>query len=99
ESAYGQPGASPSYWHARCIPTLWTEERVWCSACCPRRRRTEADQKNRGGQKQGSRQPDQAGKKQGTTAHGAGQRSDQDKREDQMSNPDDANRQPTNEQR
>ena len=51
-----------------------------------------ADQKNRGGQKQGSRQPDQATKKQGTTTEGAGERSDQDKRADQTSNPDDATR-------
>jgi hypothetical protein len=58
-----------------------------------------ADQKNRGGQKQGNQRPDQPEKKQGTAAQGAGEHSDQDKREDQMSNPDDARRQATNEQR
>jgi hypothetical protein len=58
-----------------------------------------ADQKNRGGQKQGSQQPDHPEQKQGTTTEGRGERSDQDKRADQMSNPDDARRQPTNEQR
>lgn len=58
-----------------------------------------ADQKNRGGQKQGGRQPDQPERKQGTTTGGAGERSDHDKRADQTSNPDDAQRQPTNEQR
>jgi len=58
-----------------------------------------ADQKNRGGQKQGNQQPEQSEKEQGTNTGGAGQRSDHDKREDQMSNPDDARRQPTNEQR
>jgi len=63
------------------------------------RRQTMADQKNRGGQKQGAQQPDQSEKKQGTTTQGAGQRSDHDKRADQMSNPDDDARQPTNEQR
>lgn len=58
-----------------------------------------ADQKNRGGQKQGSQQPAEPEKKQGTTTQGAGERSDHDKRADQMSNPDDAARRPTNEQR
>ena len=58
-----------------------------------------ADQKNRGGQKQGNQQPDQSDEKQGTTTGGAGERSDQDKRADQMSNPDDARRQPTDQQR
>jgi hypothetical protein len=58
-----------------------------------------ADQKNRGGQKKGKRQPDQPEEKQGTATEGAGERSDQDKREDQMSNPDDAARQPTDQQR
>jgi len=58
-----------------------------------------ADQKNRGGQKQGNQSPDQSERKQGTTTQGAGARSDQDKRADQMRNPDDTNRQPTNEQR
>ncbi len=58
-----------------------------------------ADQKNRGGQKQGSQQPSQPEQKQGTNTHGAGERSDHAKRQDQMHNPDDAARQPTNEQR
>ena len=58
-----------------------------------------ADQKSRGGQKQGNQQPKQSEKKQGTATAGAGERSDQNKRADQMSNPDDAARQPTNEQR
>jgi len=57
-----------------------------------------ADQKNRGGQKQGNQQPNQSEKKQGTTTE-AGERSNQDKRSDQMSNPDDATRQPTDQQR
>jgi hypothetical protein len=54
-----------------------------------------ADQKNRGGQKKGNQQPDNSEEKQGTTTAGAGERSDQDKRKDQTSNPDDATRQPT----
>jgi len=58
-----------------------------------------ADNKNRGGQKQGQLQPGQPEQKQGTATQGQGQRSDHDKRADQMSNPDDAARQPTNEQR
>jgi hypothetical protein len=58
-----------------------------------------ADQKNRGGQKKGKLQADLSEQKQGTTTEGAGERSDKDKREDQTSNPDDATRQPTNEQR
>ena len=58
-----------------------------------------ADQKNRGGQKQGRQQPGQSEQKQGTATQGAGERSDHDKRQDQMSNPDDATRKPTNEQR
>jgi hypothetical protein len=58
-----------------------------------------ADQKNRGGQKQGAQQPEQAQKKPGGTKQGMSERSDQDKRKDQMSNPDDASRQPTNKQR
>jgi len=58
-----------------------------------------ADQKNRGGQKQGNLQPSQSERKQGTTTEGSGERSDHDKRADQMNNPDDAARQPTNEQR
>ncbi len=58
-----------------------------------------ADQKNRGGQKQGNQNPKQSEQHQGTTTGGAGARSDQDKRKDQQSNPDDAVRQPTDEQR
>jgi len=58
-----------------------------------------ADQKSRGGQKQGNQQPQQSEQKQGTATQGTGARSDNDKRQDQMSNPDDAQRQPTNEQR
>jgi len=54
-----------------------------------------ADQKNRGGQKQGQQQPNQPEQKQGVKGN-ANQRSPQDKRQDQMSNPDDAQRQPTN---
>ena len=57
-----------------------------------------ADQKNRGGQKQGTQQPAHPERKK-ATAEGAGERSNHDKRADQMSNPDDAARQPTNEQR
>jgi len=58
-----------------------------------------ADQKNRGGQKQGQLNPGASEQKQGTATQGAGQRSDKDKQQDQRSNPDDAARQPTNEQR
>ncbi len=58
-----------------------------------------ADQKNRGGQKKGRLQPDQAERKQGTTTQGQGERSDRDKQADQMSNPDDVRRQPTNKKR
>ncbi len=58
-----------------------------------------ADQKNRGGQKQGNQPPAHSGQKQGTTTQGAGERSGHDKRADQTSNPDDASRRPTNEQR
>lgn len=58
-----------------------------------------ADQKNRGGQKQGHQKPGQEERRQGTTTQGAGKRSEQDKRQDQRSNPGDATRQPTNEQR
>jgi hypothetical protein len=56
-----------------------------------------AGQKNRGGQKQGNQQPGQAEQKQGPTI--AGERSDRDRRADQMSYPDDARLPPTNEQR
>jgi len=63
------------------------------------RRYTVADQKNRGGQKQGNQQPDQPEKHQSTTTAGAGERSDRDKRQDQRTNPDDVTRRATNEQR
>jgi hypothetical protein len=55
-----------------------------------------ADQKNRGGQKMGQQQPNQPEQKQGTATQGTGERNDRDKRQDQMNNPDDARRQPTN---
>ncbi|MBY0527471.1 MAG: hypothetical protein K2R98_29005 [Gemmataceae bacterium] len=58
-----------------------------------------ADEKNRGGQKRGNQQPDSAQQKQGTTTGGVGQRSEGAKQADQMSNPDDQRRQPTNKQR
>jgi hypothetical protein len=58
-----------------------------------------ADQKNRGGQKQGNQQPEQPDQKQGTATRGAGERSSRDKRQDQVSNPDDAARRPTDKQR
>jgi len=58
-----------------------------------------ADQKNRGGQKKGHEQPAPSEQKEGTTTGGTGARSDRDKRQDQMSNPDDSGRQPTNQQR
>jgi hypothetical protein len=58
-----------------------------------------ADQKSRGGQKKGNQQPAQSEQKQGMATGGTGERSDRDKRQDQMSNPDDAGRQPTNQQR
>jgi hypothetical protein len=58
-----------------------------------------ADQQNRGGQKAGTHPPGQSEQKRGTTTQGTGERSDQDKQADQMSNPDDAKRGPTNEQR
>lgn len=58
-----------------------------------------ADQKNRGGQKQGKQQPGQSEQHQATTSQTQGGRSDKDKQADQTSNPDDARRQPTNEQR
>jgi len=61
-----------------------------------------ADQTNRGGQKKGKqgRQDTQSSEeKRGTTTHGQGERSDQDKRADQMSNPDARNKIPDNERR
>ena len=47
-----------------------------------------ADQKNRGGQKQGNQNPQQPEQAQGTTTQGAAERSDRDK-QDQRKNPDD----------
>lgn len=58
-----------------------------------------ADQKNRGGQKQGNRDPRQPEQAQGTATRGAAERSDPDKRQDQRNNPDDARRQPTDQTR
>ncbi len=58
-----------------------------------------ADQKSRGGQKQGNETLQHSEAKQGTNTHGSGERSDQDKRQDQRNNPDDAARRATNEQR
>ena len=58
-----------------------------------------ADQKNRGGQKTGNRDPTEPDRHQGTATAGAGERSDRDKQQDQRSNPDDADRRPTDQQR
>ncbi|MBX9678118.1 MAG: hypothetical protein K2X38_05085 [Gemmataceae bacterium] len=58
-----------------------------------------ADQKSRGGQKQGNFDPKHSEQKQGTATHGQGERSDHDKQQDQRNNPDDAARQPTDKQR
>jgi hypothetical protein len=58
-----------------------------------------ADQKNRGGQKQGNQNPQQPEKAQGTNTGGAGERSDRDKQQDQRANPDDTGREPTDRQR
>jgi hypothetical protein len=58
-----------------------------------------ADQKNRGGQKQGNQNPGQSDQAQGANTHGTGERSDVDKRNDQQSNPDDERRQPTDQTR
>lgn len=70
-----------------------------------------ADQKNRGGQKAGNQahpggqqghvasQGNQSDQHQGVSPHTAGGRSDQDKQNDQMTNPDDARRQPTDQRR
>ena len=58
-----------------------------------------ADQKNRGGQKKGGQKPSESTAHQGTTTGGAAERSDVDKQKDQRSNPDDAKRKPTDEQR
>jgi hypothetical protein len=58
-----------------------------------------ADQKNRGGQKQGNQDPDWSEQRQGATAGGSGERSDRDKQRDQRTNPDDERRQATDQQR
>jgi hypothetical protein len=58
-----------------------------------------ADQKSRGGQKQTQPQAGQPEQHRGTTTGGAAERSDEDKRQDQVNNPDDARRQPTDQQR
>ncbi len=58
-----------------------------------------ADQKSRGGQKPVNQPPNEPEAHRGTATHGAGARSPHDKRQDQMKNPDDSGRQPTNEQR
>lgn len=58
-----------------------------------------ADEKNEGGQKQVHQQPGQREQKQSTRTQGTGERSEREKRQDQMSNPDDAMRQSTNQQR
>ena len=54
-----------------------------------------ADQSNRGGAKQGNQHPAHSDQAKGNATHGAGERQDADKRKDQMSNPDDAIRKPT----
>jgi hypothetical protein len=58
-----------------------------------------ADQKNRGGQKQGNQNPQQPEQAQGTNTGGAAERDDKDKQRDQRNNPDDARRQPTDQTR
>lgn len=58
-----------------------------------------ADQKNRGGQKKGNQDEERTNDPQGANTGGAGERSDEDKRKDQQTNPDDARRTPTDEQR
>ena len=58
-----------------------------------------ADQKNRGGQTQGNQNPGQPEQAQGANTSGTGERSDKDKQQDQRNNPDDATRQPTDQQR
>jgi hypothetical protein len=60
---------------------------------------TMADQKNQGGQKKGNQDPAHPEQHQGTTTGGSGERSDAGKQHDQRTNPDDARRQPTDEQR
>ena len=58
-----------------------------------------ADQKNRGGQKVGGQNPDQPEQHQGRTPDTAAGRADADKQRDQQTNPDDATRTPTDQQR
>jgi hypothetical protein len=58
-----------------------------------------ADQSSRGGQKAGGQDPDAPERHRGTATGGAGERSDKDKQEDQRTNPDDATREPTDQQR
>jgi len=58
-----------------------------------------ADQKNRGGQKQGNQNPPQSHQHQGTKPDTQQGRSDKDKQQDQRNNPDDASRQPTDQTR
>ena len=58
-----------------------------------------ADQKNRGGQKAGNQTPGQPEEHQGHTPETAGGRADADKVRDQQTNPDDAARTPTDQQR
>jgi hypothetical protein len=58
-----------------------------------------ADQSSRGGQKQGNQKPNQPEEARGTTTQWEGERSDRDVQRDQKSNPDDARRQPTDQQR
>lgn len=58
-----------------------------------------ADQKNRGGQKQGAQDPGHPDQQQHTSPATAQGRSGQDKQDDQRNNPDDARRQPTDQTR
>jgi hypothetical protein len=58
-----------------------------------------ADQESRGGQKAGGLNPENPQTARGTTTQGAGERSDEDKQQDQMTNPDDAAREPTDKDR
>jgi len=58
-----------------------------------------ADQKNRGGQKNGNQNAKQPEQAQGTATGGAGERSDKGKQQDQRNNPDDSRREATDQQR
>ena len=58
-----------------------------------------ADQKNRGGQKQGNQNPQHPEQAQGTHTDTAAGREDKDRQQDQRNNPDDARREPTDQQR